>query len=185
MSQAYVGGVTAGALPPVVATSYVTQDGTAVPVANLLIVNGEASTENNANGIITKGGVIGTGTANEVDVVLTNRITGTVTTNDATPTTIASFSLGAIPAVFTFDIQIASFNLTDVNGDGYFISGSTRTDGATATLCGTPDKIVNEEVVDTADANMIVSGNTIVVQATGIAGKVHHWKTLITYVEVT
>lgn len=173
-----------GILPPAVATSYVTQNGTAVPSANVLLVNGIDSSENNDNGIITKGGVVGTGTVNELDVVITNRITGTVTTTNATPVTIASFTLGAIPAVFTFDIQIASFNVTDVNGDGYFISGSARTDGATATLCGTPDKIVNEEVVDTADANMIVIGNTIVVQAVGIAGKTHRWKTLITYVEV-
>lgn len=184
MSQFYIG-VTAGSLPPVVATSYVTQNGTAVPLSNVLIINGIDSTENNDNGIITKGGVGGTGTSNEVDVVLTNRILGTLTTNNATPTTITSFSLGATPAVFTFDIQIACFNITDVNGDGYFISGSARTDGTTATLCGTPDKIVNEEVVDTADANMVVSGNTIIVQATGIAAKTHRWKTLITYVEVT
>lgn len=175
----------AGPIPPIIATSYQTQNGTAVPSANILIVNGNTSTENNSNGIITKGGVVGTGTSNEVDVVLTNRIVGSVTTTDATPTTIASFSLGATPAVFTFDVQIACFNLTDINGDGYFISGTARTDGATATLCGTPDKIVNEEVVDTADANMVVSGNSVIIQATGIAGKTHHWKTITTYVEVT
>jgi hypothetical protein len=72
-----------------------------------------------------------------------------------------------------------------VNGDGYFISGSSRTDGTTAYLCGTPDKIVNEEFGDTADANMIVSGNNVIIQVTGIAGKTHHWRTLATYIEVT
>jgi hypothetical protein len=181
MSQFYIG-LTAGSLPPVVPTSFVTDiNSPAVPIANVLDVFGGAVTTNNNNGIQTDG----SSGSNILTVQLTNRITGTVTTSNATPTTIASFSLGATPAVFTFDIQIASFNVTDVNGDGYFISGSARTDGATATLCGTPDKIVNEEVVDTADANMIVSGNTIVIQAVGIAGKVHHWKALITYVEVT
>ena len=155
------------------------QGGVVSPVANNINVFGQTTTVNNDNGIRTFNGGAG-----ELDVRLTNRITGAVTTSNATPTTIASFSLGGVAAVFTFDIQIASFNATDVNGDGYFISGSARTDGVTAFLCGTPDKIVNEEVSDTADANMIVTGNTVVVQATGIAGKTHRWRTVATYVQV-
>lgn len=151
------------------------------PTANNINLIGGQTSNNDLNGITVAGNA---GTSTEV-FTLTNRISGSVTTSNATPTTIASFSLGATPAVFTFDIQIACFNATDVNGDGYFISGSARTDGATATLCGTPDKIVNEEVADTADANMIVSGNSIIIQATGIAGKTHRWKTLATYIEVT
>ncbi len=151
-----------------------------MPAANVLNVPGGSVTTNNNNGIQTDG----SSGSNTLTVELTNRITGSVTTSNATPTTIASFSLGATPGVFTFDIQIACFNATDVNGDGYFISGSARTDGATATLCGTPDKIVNEEVADTADANMVVSGNNVIVQATGIAGKTHRWRTVATYVQV-
>jgi hypothetical protein len=189
LSQIYKA-VTSGGLPPSVPTSFNTQSGNAVPAANILLVNAYDTTENNDNGIETKGGVAGgdppgTGAANELDIYLTNRITGSVTTSNATPTTIATFSLGATPAVFTFDIQIVSFNATDINGDGYFISGSARTDGATATLCGTPDKIINEEVSDTADANMVVSGNSVIIQATGIVGKTHRWKALATYIEVT
>ncbi len=92
--------------------------------------------------------------------------------------------MGATPAVFTFDIIIASFNETAVNGDGYSIFGTARTDGATAVLCGDVDKIVNEEVLDTADAELIVSGNNIVIQATGIIGVTHHWRTVATYVQV-
>lgn len=184
MSQIFKPLTSSGPIPPTIPTQFNTQNGNAVPAANILIVNGFDSTENNDNGIITKGGVVGTGTANEVDVVITNRITGSVTTTDATPTTIASFSLGVTAAVFTFDIQIASFNATDVNGDGYSIFGSARTDGAIASLCGTPDKVVNEEVADTADANMVVSGNNVIIQATGIAGKTHRWKVVANYVQV-
>ncbi len=155
------------------------QGGVVSPVANNINVFGQSTTINNDNGIRTFNGGAG-----ELDVRLTNRITGSVTTSDATPTTIASFSLDAVATVYTFDIQIACFNSTDINGDGYFISGTARTDGVTATLCGTPDKIVNEEVIDTADANMIVSGNTVIIQATGIAGKTHRWRTVATYVQV-
>ncbi len=173
-----------GPIPPTIPTEFDTQNGNAVPAANILIINGESSSENNNNGIISKGGVVGTGTSNEVDVVLTNRITGSLTTTDATPTAIATFSLGAIASVYTFDIEISSFNMTDVNGDGYSIFGTARTDGASAILCGTPDKIVNEEVADSSDANMIVSGNNVVIQAVGIAGKTHHWRVVATYVQV-
>lgn len=180
MSQIYKS-LTAGPVPPAVPTSFVTDiNSPSVPIANIEnIIGGTVSTNNN-NGIQTDG----SSGSNTITVELTNRVTGSVTTSNATPTTIASFSLGAVPGVFTFDIQIASFNVTDVNGDGYFISGSARTDGVTATLCGAPDKIVNEEVIDTADADMVVSGNTAIIQATGIAGKTHRWRTVATYVQV-
>jgi len=181
MSQAGIINTATGPVPPAVPTSFVTDvNSPSVPIANIENILGNDTSANNNNGIFTDG----SSGSNTITVFISNRITGSVTTTDATPTTIASFSLGATPAVFVFDIQISSFNLTDVNGDGYFISGSARTDGATATLCGTPDKIINEEVADAADANMIVSGNNVIIQATGIVGKTHHWRTVATYVEV-
>ena len=172
-----------GPTPPNVATSYISNNGTAVPAANILIVNGLDSNENNVNGIITKAGVAGTGTANEVDFVITNRIRGTVSTTNATPTIISSFPCGAIPGVYNFDIQVGGFNLTDVAGCGYFISGSVRTDGTTAILVGTPDKIVNEEfVTKSCDANLIVSGNNAIIQITGILAKNINWNCLSQYI---
>lgn len=180
MSQIYKS-LMSGPVPPTVPTSFVTDvNSPAIPAANVLNEIGGSTSVNNNNGIQTDGSSGG----NTLTVQLTNRITGAITTTDATPTTLVSFALGATPAVFTFDVQIACFNVTDVNGDGYFISGSTRTDGATATLCGNPDKIENEEVMDTANADMIVSGNNMVIQAIGIAGKTHRWRAVITYVQV-
>lgn len=183
MSQFYQG-VTSGALPPSVPTSFVTQDGTAVPAANVLIVNGFDSTEDNDNGIITKGGVVGTGTANELDIVVTNRVTGSVTTSDATPITIASFVLPAI-GVYAFDFNVASFNITDVLGAAYSLFVGIRSDGVTATKLNLEDKIVNEEIGDTAcNVSASVSGNSILIQATGIAAKTINWKAVGTYVFV-
>lgn len=170
-----------GSLPPSVPTSFITDvRSPAIPIANILNDIGGSTSVNNVNGIQTDGG----NGSNTLTTQLTNRITGSVTTNNSTPVTISTFSLGTTPAVFVFDIQISSFNVTDINGDGYFISGSARTDGTTAVLCGTPDKIINEEVVDTADANMIVSGNNVIIQATGITAKTHRWQSLSTYVQV-
>jgi hypothetical protein len=186
MSQAGQINSAAGPLPPSVATSYVTQNGTAVPLANVLLIDGFDSTENNNNGIISKGGVVGTGISNEVDIVITNRIRGSVTTADNTPTTLSTFALGAVPGVYNFDIQIAGYDTTDTAGCGYFISGSVRTTGAAAVLVGTPDKIVNEEVATVGcDANLVVSGNNAVVQITGISGKTVNWKCLSQYIFVS
>jgi len=154
--------------------------GAVPPTANNINILGGTVTSNNNNGILVAGNP-GTST---LTVELTNRITGSVTTSNATPTTLATFSLGATPAVFTFDIEIACFNTTDINGDGYSIFATARTTGAAANLCGTPDKVVNEEVADTADANLVVSGNNVIVQVTGIAGKTHNWRVVATYVQV-
>jgi hypothetical protein len=188
MSQIYKS-LLSGPVPPAVPTSFTTDvrdnstasPGTAIPAANVLQLLGGSTSQDNANGIQTDANP---NNGNSVFTELTNRITGSLTTTNATPTAIATFALGATPAVYTFDIQIACLNVTSVNGDGYFISGSIRTDGATATLCGTPDKIINEEVSDTADANLVVSGNNAVIQATGIAATTHDWRTVATYVRV-
>lgn len=186
MSQAGIINTSSGPVPPTVATSYVTDNGTAVPAANILIVHGTDSTQNLDAGLIAKGGVVGTGTSNEVDIVITNRVRGSVSTADATPTTLSSFSLGATPGVYNFDIQVVGYDVTDTAGIGYFISGSVRTTGAAAVLVGTPDKIVNEEASTVAcDANLIVTANTAVLQVIGIAAKAINWKCLSQYIFVS
>lgn len=182
MSQ-FFQGVTAGSLPPSVATSFTTNDGnTAVPIANNLLIYANDSTENNDNGILTKSGVAGTGTANEVDVILTNRVQGTVTTTDATTTSIISFTL-PVAGVYAFDVNIASFNITDTLGAAYAVFVGVRGTGAAATKLNPEDKIVNEEVGDTGcDVTASVSGNSMLIQATGIAGKTIKWQAVGTYV---
>jgi hypothetical protein len=183
MSQIIVP-VSGGSLPPAVPTSFVTQDGTAVPAANILIVNAIDSIENNNNGIISKGGVVGTGTSNEVDIVITNRLQGVVTTADATPTSIITFT-PTLVGTYTIETRIGAFNSTDTLGAGYSLFGTARFNGVTSTLCGTADRIVNEEVgMETASVTFTVSGANILVNAVGIAAKTINWSAvgLYTYV---
>ncbi len=184
MSQIYKPLTSSGPIPPSIATSYVTDNGTAVPAANILLINGKDSTENNDNGIITKGGVVGTGTSNEVDVVITNRATGTATTTDATPTTSLTFSL-ATPGsdgVFFIEGFVVAYDITDTAGGSYsFVSGARTTAGVGIEI-GTEFKDVLEEAaMATADFSVSVSGNNFIITVVGIAGKTIHWNCYLTY----
>ncbi len=185
MSQVYKS-LVSGPVPPAVATSYVTQNGTAVPAANILIVNAFDSTEDNSNGLITKGGVVGTGTANEVDVVITNRLQGTGSTIGAVTADLVTFSLGATPATYVIEANFCAFESTTPAGAGYSLFGTVRTTGAAASLVGTPDKINNENTaLIPSTADIVVSGNNVILRVTGTALLTVNWAVVGYYVRVT
>lgn len=182
MSQIFKPLTSSGPIPPIIPTSFQTQNGTGVPAANILIVNGFDSTENNDNGIITKGGVVGTGTSNEVDIVLTNRATGTITTINATPTVVLTFPLGAVPGVYYFNGDIAAFDVTDTAGGAYSFTSAARTTGLAGIEIGTEFKDVLEEAAMAAsDIAVSVSANNFIVTVTGIAAKTINWNAFLTY----
>lgn len=175
MSQIYKPLTSSGPIPPVIATSYVTQDGTAVPAANVLIVNGNDSTENNNNGIITKGGVIGTGTSNEVDVIITNRLQGSATTVDVGTADIITFTPSVI-GTYSIEYRTAAYNTTSLLGAGYSYFGAIRFDGVNSTICDPFDEINNEEgAISAVDLSVIVSGANVILRATGYAGQTINW----------
>lgn len=183
MSQIYKPLTSGGPIPPNIPTSFVTDNGTVVAAVNIVNINSSSTTSNNTNGITVIANP--NGSNNEI-IELTNRLQDTLTTNDGTPTAITTFALGSTPGTYNFDIQIAGFDLTDVAGVGYFISGAVRTTGVAAILIGTPDKIVNEEAATIGcDANLTVSGNNVIVQVTGLAGKTINWRELSNYIFVS
>lgn len=175
MSQIYKSSVSSPP-PPTVATTYVTEDGNAVPAANILNVLATDTNIDNEEGIDT----IGSG--NTVTVRLTNRVRGTITTTDATPTTLISLPLGATPGVYVIEGNLVAFNVTDTAGGSYSFAGSARTTGAAAVEIATEDKSIFEEAaMATADFTYGVTGNNAFLEVIGIAGKTINWSGLFTY----
>lgn len=170
-----------GPIPPIIPTSFVTQDGTAIPDSNILIINGNDSTQNNSNGIITKGGVAGTGTSNEVDVIITNRIAGSTSTIGAVTNAIVTFPLTVI-GTYAIECRISAYNTTATLGAGYSLFGTARFDGVNANLVGTPDKITNEEgAMSSANITMTVSGANVLINAVGYAAQTINWSAVGLY----
>lgn len=175
MSQFYIG-VTAGSLPPSVATSYVTDDGIAIPAANILNVLANDTNVNNDNGIQT----IGSG--NTVTVQLTNRLTGFVTTTDDTPTTLISVPLGSDAGTYLATGDVLAYNVTDSGGAAYTYEGAATTDGATGIEIGVEQRNQFEQaVMAAADFSFGISGNNAFVQVIGIPGKTINWSCLFNY----
>ena len=180
MSQIYKA-VTAGSLPPSVPTSFTTQNGTAVPAANILIVNADDSTENNANGIIAKRGVIGTGIANIVDVIITNRVQGSGTTVGIGTADIITFTPSAIGS-YSIEFRVAAYNTTGVIGAGYSLFGAIRFDGVNSNICDPFDSIDNEEgTMSSTGLDVVVSGASFILRSTGYLGQTINWSAVGLY----
>lgn len=157
-------------------TTFIADSGSATATGDELNILGIDSVINNDNGIMT----IGFG--NTIDVALTNRSTGSVSTADATPTTILTFALGATAGVYYFRGSIVAFDATDIAGGAYDFSTGMRTTGVAATELGTEYKDVFEEAtMASADFNIIASGNNLIVQVVGIAAKTIRWNSDITF----
>lgn len=176
MSQIYKS-LASGPVPPSVATQYNTQDGNAVPAANILIVSADDTTSNDNDGIRTVGGGNGTPPtlANEVRIEFTNRLQGSQTSTNASNADIITFSLGASVAVYRFEFHVTGRSTAGAavgQGVGYTVFGSARTDGATATVIKTAFQDNDEDVpLEGATMSFISSGNTIILRAVGIGGE--------------
>jgi hypothetical protein len=159
----------------------------AVPAAGVLDVFGGSTSSGNVNGIQTSGSSGG----NVLTIQLTNRVIGSITTTNATPTTLAILALAGVPAVYSFDMNIAALDTTDSLGAGYQLFGTVRSDGTNTYLVGTPDKVKNEEGTlagSSIDVSILAGGlgsNNAIVQVTGVAATSIDWNMVGYYVAVS
>jgi len=144
---------------------------------------GSDSSVNNDNGIT----VVGDPANNKQTVTLTNRVTGQITTTDAVVTAILTLAAGVTPAAFIIDNgNICGFNSTDGGGGAYFFTAGVTTDGTTATELGSEFPTEFEDAAMAAsDISFTVSGNNIIIQVQGIAGKTINWNASFTYRKVS
>jgi hypothetical protein len=187
LSQIYKPLTSGGPIPPNIPTQFDTQDGNAVPSANILIVNAYDTTQNNNNGIETKGGISagdppGTGTSNELDIYLTNRLQASGSTVGSVTTPIATMNLGAVAGNYAWEFYVSGYEPTAPSGTAYNILSCIRTTGAAATLVSTSDEsFVEDPALATSDVQVTVSGNSVVVNAIGIAGLTINWNVIGIY----
>lgn len=168
---------------PSVPTTFDTDvDSPAVPAANILNVFGRQSSVNNINGIQTDG----SSGSNTLTVQLTNRATGTVTTTNATPTTIITFPLAAVPTVYSIDGLVSGYDSTNSSGCGFFFVACMRTNGTTAVEVGSE---ITSSFDDTPDmtTNVLVtaSGNNMLIQVQGVAATTIDWLAQFNYIRVS
>lgn len=179
MSQAGVISATSTPPPPTVATQYTADDATiAVPVANNLNLFSNDTSANNDNGIQTT--TVANGSANHF-TQLTNRITGTVTTTDATITPIITFPLGLTPGTYYVFGNVQAFG-TGPNAGAYSYSGGYVTDGITATELGTEfhDTFETASML-LSDIFLNASANNCILTVQGLAGSRIDWNAIMEY----
>lgn len=171
MSQFFISS-SAGPAPPSVATSFVTNDGTAIPAANVLNVLG-------GPGIIT---YADPNNSNNLFVSFENGCEDTGITVDAATTIITCLDLGAVAGTYTFTTTVAAYATSNIGpadnlSAGYVISGVIRATGVAGVLIGTPDKLVFEEGALTAgNCQCGVQGNNLIIACFGTAGYNIDWR---------
>lgn len=109
-------------------------------------------------------------------VTLKNVTSGQAQTVGAVTANVITLPLGGTPATYALEGRIAGFEASTPAAAGFQVFATVRTNGTTATLVGIPDIVGNAETaIDSALADVIVSGNNAIIQVTGVAALTIDW----------
>ena len=107
----------------------------------------------------------------------------TVTTTDATPTTLVSIAVTTNQAITMDGDIIAATSTFSAAIGGNFLATARRAGGG-LTLVGSPVINLNEDSGGVPDFNVVVSGNNLIVQVTGEVATTYNWKATVHVVTV-
>lgn len=181
---------------PSVATKYTTDMGDAVPVGNELDVKAVQTDENSNNGIQTRGGVAGTGkTANDLEVQLTNRVSGKVTTENDTFTAVVAFNNidDTQNDTYMIEYRVAATSISGApvtSGAVFKVDAGVVIDGAatTLTLLGVDtSNNFKDAVMATTDVRVDIIGTAVVLSVKGLPAVDAdvNWSAVGTYTRVS
>jgi len=120
--------------------------------------------------------------ASSITISVDSEVQNTIQTTDATPTTLLTFDMGASAGSYLAEIRVAAHNTTDTASAAYFLIGAARTDGASGTeVASEVSNALEDAAMSTADCTFLVSGNNMVIQVIGIAGKTIEWSGELEY----
>lgn len=179
MSQIYKA-LTSGPVPADVATSFVTDDATtAIPALNILNVLTDQSNTNKDSGLLS---VADPDNGDNLYIKLSNRATSQIQTTDATETLLLSLELGVGDGTYIAEGNLIAYNSTDDLSAAYTFIGAARSSGGAATEIGIENKNIWEEgTMSGLDFTVEVSGNNLIVNVEGLAGKTIDWNGILTY----
>lgn len=175
----------ANRIPLVVVAGNISQ----LPAADALTVPG---TDIRVNGVTYTWPATGSGgvLANNGSNLLSWRpareaVSGTVTTTDATPTTLISLALDD-NTVYLVEGYVVARRTDAADRAGYYRNVVAYREAAgAATLQGTVDTSFTRESDATWDSTIIVSGNNLILQVTGRAGRTIDWLGQLHFLKVT
>lgn len=172
---------------------YIQQQGGTPGVPNIQFLVGNTGGDVGPNGagevnVVGTGNITVTGNPGTFTETIsqTNFVSGTTTTVGAVTGNVITFPLGATPGVYTIDTLIAGFTTAGGTlGTGYAIVGAVRTTGAAGVVTGQAPDHFEEGALVAGSADLVISGNNLIVQVLDTAGFTIDWSAQLTYVFVS
>lgn len=172
MSQAGDISSTSGPVPPAVPTSFVTDDGTAIPSLNVLNVLGGSGIETYADPNLS----------NNLFIKVQNSVTDTGQTVNNQTITLSTIDC-SVAGTYFFTSQIAAYDVAGVEAAGGSLYTTVRSTGGVLTVIDDTDAIAHRTAgLPDINYQISVSGTNAILQVTGQNGFTLDWGAITIYV---